>query len=173
MEIATLIIRVLTQYISKITLLTQFTYKAVSFRWIWSTIQLATISVGESWICNNDSFRLIFCRRSVTYNAGHTMHVKLKRREEKRREVQRMKCSLQTIHLLLNTPWVIENDNNAARAFCISAHRHMFLRDWHNCHSSSIFYLGNINLCCWSVRTVGGTEQSQASHSGLCGVLEL
>lgn len=75
-----------------------------------------------------------------------------------------MKFSLQTIHLLPNTPWVIENDNNAARAFCIAAHRHMFLLAWHNCHSSSIFYLGNINLCCWSVRTVGGTEQSQASH---------
>lgn len=26
-----------------------------------------------------------------------------------------------------NTPWVIENDNNAARSFCTAAHRHMFL----------------------------------------------
>lgn len=26
-----------------------------------------------------------------------------------------------------NTPWVIENDNNAARGFCTAAHRHMFL----------------------------------------------
>lgn len=40
------------------------------------------------------------------------------RRGEERREegVQRMKCCLQTIHLLPNTPCVIENDNNAARA---------------------------------------------------------
>ena len=97
--------------------------------------------------------------------------IEARRRQEKRGEgLQRMKCSLQTIHLLPNTPWVIENDNNAVTAFCIGVRRHMFLLAWHNCHSSSIFYLGNINLCCQSVRVVSSTEQSHAaSIAGLWG----
>lgn len=68
-----------------------------------------------------------------------------------------------------NTPWVIENDNNAARGFCTAAHRHMFLPAWHNCHSSSIFYRSNINLCCGSVRTVGRLEAPL--YRGLCEAL--
>lgn len=93
---------------------------------------------------------------------------KMKRKEEwegKRREERDIKDEMLSADnpFTPNTPWVIENDNNAARSFCTAAHRHMFLPAWHNCHSSSIFYRSNINLCCRSVRTVGGARQTRGS----------
>lgn len=100
------------------------------------------------------------------------------RREDKKGDKEREEKDIEDEMLPVdnpftpNTPWVIENDNNAARGFCTAAHRYMFLPGWHNCHSSSIFYRSSINLCCRSVRTVGGARRFGAPlYLGLCETL--
>lgn len=52
-----------------------------------------------------------------------------KGREGKQREERDIKDEMLSADnpFTPNTPWVIENDNNAARSFCTAAHRHMFL----------------------------------------------